>query len=254
MRDALTKAIDGYKWRQILTGCSTSQVFRLEKTDSESLYLKIETRTDCSELQEEKLRLGWLGGRLPVPEVRLFDSDDKCHYLLISEIEGAAASDDLCRNEPEKVVEQLASGLETIHNLPIADCPFDLTLDKKIEQARRNIEHRLVDESDFDAARQGRTAGDLFRELIATKPAREDLVFTHGDFCLPNIILKDWRVNGFIDWGRAGIADRYQDIALLARSVAHNFGAEWQTVLFEILDIEPDFEKIEFYMLLDEFF
>jgi aminoglycoside phosphotransferase len=144
--------------------------------------------------------------------------------------------------------------MKTIHALPIDDCPFDATLDVKVEQARRNIELELVDENDFGEQRQGRTAEDLFRELVATKPKDEDLVFTHGDFCLPNVVLKNGRVNGFIDWGRAGIADRYQDIALLARSIKYNFGAEWQPFLFETLKIKPDFEKIEFYTLLDEFF
>jgi aminoglycoside phosphotransferase len=67
-------------------------------------------------------------------------------------------------------------------------------------------------------------------------------------------ILKDFRLNGFVDCAEAGIADRYQDIALLARSVGHNFGEKWIPFVFECLEIEPDWEKIEFYKLLDEFF
>jgi aminoglycoside phosphotransferase len=256
INDALAEAVDGYEWREILTGYSTAQVFRLERANSASLYLKIENQTEHSELREEKLRLEWLCGRLPVPEVRLFCSDETRDYLLTSEIEGVAASDDLCRDEPkETIIEQLARGLKAIHALPIADCPFDMTLNVKIEFARRNVELKVVDESDFDEARKGRSAEDLFRELVETKPKdEEDLVFTHGDFCLPNIILKNRRISGFIDLGRAGIADRYQDIALLARSVKYNFGEEWQPFLFETLDIEPDYKKLEFYTLLDEFF
>ncbi|MDQ4122555.1 MAG: phosphotransferase [Acidobacteriota bacterium] len=71
---------------------------------------------------------------------------------------------------------------------------------------------------------------------------------------MPNVIFKDWQISGFIDWGRAGVADRYQDIALLARSVGYNFGEQWTPFVFECLEIVPDWEKIEFYKLLDEFF
>jgi aminoglycoside phosphotransferase len=250
---ALVEAISGYKRRRNHTGMSASRVYRLERASGENLYLKITARPH-SELREEKLVLEWLGGKLLVPKVIMFESDAKRDYLLISEIEGVPASDECFHAAPQKTIEQLAKAMKAIHALPIVNCPFDATLDVKIELARRNVELKLVDESDFDEERQGRTAVDLFRELVATKPKHEDLVFTHGDFCLPNIILKNGRVSGFIDLGRAGIADRYQDIALLYRSVKYNFGAKWQPFLFETLEIEPDFEKIEFYTLLDEFF
>src|SRR3712207_8939854 len=35
-------------------------------------------------------------------------------------------------------------------------------------------------------SRQGRTAHELFETLLRTRPASEDLVLTHGDYCLPN--------------------------------------------------------------------
>lgn len=250
---SLAEAISGYRRRRNFAGMATWRVFRLEKENSDTLYLKIAARPH-SELYNEKLRLEWLGGKLPVPKVRLFERDDKRDYLLISEIEGFSSSDDCYKAEPEKVIKQLADGLKMIHALPICDCPFDATLDRKIELARFRMERNLVDEIDFDDERQGRDAADLFGEILATKPETEDLVFTHGDFCLPNNILKKGRLSGFIDWGAAGIADRYQDIALLSRSVAHNLGEQWQPFLFENLGIEPDLEKIKFYQLLDEFF
>jgi aminoglycoside phosphotransferase len=249
----LSKTLSGYVWKQNLTGFSSSQVFRLTKVGGENLYLKIALRVD-SELAEEKQRLDWLRGKLSVPEVRLFAQTDERDYLLISEVEGAGAHEDSWKEDVPRAIELLSKGVRIIHSLPVADCPFDETLEAKIERARRRMELRLVDESDFDDERQGKTAEDLFRELIATKPASEDLVFTHGDYCLPNVLFKDWQISGFVDLGRAGVADCYQDIALLARSVCYNFGEKWTPFVFEALEIEPDWERIDFYKLLDEFF
>ena len=249
----LSETLSGYDWQRNFTGFSSSRVFHLKKDGDENLYLKTAPRVD-SELAEEKQRLEWLKGKLSAPEVRLFVQTDERDYLLISEIEGAGAHEDLWKEDVPRAIELLANGVRMIHGLPATDCPFDETLEAKIERARRRMELGLVDESDFDDERQGRTATDLFRELIATKPASEDLVFTHGDYCLPNVLFKDWQISGFVDWGRAGVADRYQDIALLARSVWYNFGEEWTPFLFEALEIEPDWERIDFYKLLDEFF
>ncbi|MDQ6787924.1 MAG: aminoglycoside 3'-phosphotransferase [Acidobacteriota bacterium] len=250
---SIAEAISGYKRQRNFTGMATWRVFRLEKANSDTLYLKIAVCAD-SELHREKLRLEWLDGKLPVPKVKLFDSDGKRDYLLISEIEGFPSSHNCYKAEPEKVIQQLADGLKMIRAVPTDDCPFDAALDKKIEFARFRIEQNLIDETDFDDERQGRNLADLFCEVLTTRPETEDLVFTHGDFCLPNIILKNNRLSGFIDWGRAGVTDRYQDIALLSRSVADNFGEQWQPFLFKTLGVEPDLEKIKFYKLLDEFF
>lgn len=34
----------------------------------------------------------------------------------------------------------------------------------------------------------------------------------HGDYCLPNIILDDWKFSGFIDIDCGGIGDKHIDI------------------------------------------
>lgn len=95
----------------------------------------------------------------------------------------------------------------------------------------------------------------MLQELLDKKPAGEDLIFTHVDYCLPNIIINNWDISGFIGWGSGGIADRYQDLALAARSLAYNFGSRWIPLLFKEWGIDDmDYSKIEYCKLLDESF
>lgn len=44
--------------------------------------------------------------------------------------------------------------------------------------------------------------------LVNKKPG-EELVLSHGDYCLPNIFGIQDLVTGYIDLGRAGIADKF---------------------------------------------
>jgi aminoglycoside phosphotransferase len=253
----LAPLISGCHWRQVHIGQSAARVFRLEAEDKDSLYLKIAPRRNpAHSLWREKTKLEWLKNRLPVPEVLSFVSDKEADYLLLSAIRGVdAASGDSPKKDVPRVIGELVGGLKMIHALPVENCTFDERIDRKIKLAEKMMKDNLVDEDDFDEQRRGRSAESLFRELIENKPAAEDLVFTHGDYCVPNVILENGKLAGFVDWGSAGIADRYQDIALLTRSVIFNFGKEYEKNVFDAYGIgQPDWKKIHFYRLLDEFF
>ncbi|MDQ3802202.1 MAG: aminoglycoside 3'-phosphotransferase [Acidobacteriota bacterium] len=253
----LAPLISGYHWRQIHVGQSIARIFRLDAENKDSLYLKIAARRNpAHSLWREKTKLDWLRNWLPVPKVLSFASDEEIDYLLLSAIGGVDASDDSLKTDVPRVIAELVGGLKMIHALPVENCPFDERIERKIRLAEKMTKDNLVDEDDFDEQRRGRSAESLFRELIENKPtAGEDLVFTHGDYCVPNVILENGKLAGFVDWGNAGVADRYQDIALLTRSVIYNFGKEYEKSVFEAYGIrQPDWKKIHFYRLLDEFF
>ena len=103
---------------------------------------------------------------------------------------------------------------------------------------------------------------ELLDWLYANKPDLEP-VFSHGDFCLPNILIENGEISGFIDLDHTGIADKWRDIALCYRSLKHNFDGTYggkvypdfnPDMLFTALGMEPDWEKLNYYILLDELF
>ncbi|OCT16403.1 hypothetical protein A8709_02955 [Paenibacillus pectinilyticus] len=250
----LSKMINGYTWRRNTIGHSESKTYLLIGSSC-NLYLKIQSLAAVESLLNEKERLEWLQGKLPVPEVVYYGQDDSNEYLLITEIEGSNASEKSFEIILPQLMKQLAYGLRAVHDIHVAGCPFNQRLDSKIKEAKKRVEDNLVDEENFDPHRQGLKAKDLFHELLSKKPVKEDLVFTHGDFCLPNIIINNGKVHGFIDWGRAGVADRYQDIALAIRSIKYNFGDEPIHAFLEHYGLtELDETKALYYQLMDEFF
>ena len=251
----VVERVGNFDYTEITVGCSVAQTLRLNSQNGDNSYLKVVDVKDGKFLQEEYDRLNWLQGKLPVPRVLGYYREGEREFLWTFEVPGFHAAEPVFVDRLPELVSLLAHGLQDIHRIDISDCPFDGTLASKIQEAERKVAAELVDEADFDSKRQGMTATDLFLQLVDTAPYSEDLVFTHGDYCLPNILIEGDRLGGFIDWGRAGVADRYQDIALAVRSFTSNFGREWAELFLKEYGLEePNWAKIEWYQLLDEFF
>lgn len=253
--ERLRDLLAGYEWRQDALGRSSAHVFRLEAIGRAPVYLKTEPADPLGELAGEVARLRWLTSQgLTCPEIIAHEGDGEREWLLTSALPGA----DLVsakRLPPVERVRLLAGALRRLHTVDIGTCPFDHRLEHRIADARARLLAGRVDEDDFDAARLGRSAQDLFRELGETRPMTEDLVVAHGDACLPNFTADGASFSGYIDCGRLGIADRHQDIALACGSIERNFGDGFVGVFLETYgDFEPQAAKMAYYRLLDEFF
>ena len=139
----------------------------------------------------------------------------------------------------------------------------DGTLDDLLEAGEKRVRAHLVNTDDPEIFGDDGfySPTKLLNWLRENRPEPEPAL-SHGDFCLPNVFFEDGKVSGFIDLGDAGIADRWYDIALGYRSLKHNadgtYGKYYEGVkpdeLFVKLGIEPDWEKIRYYILLDELF
>ncbi len=235
-------------------GESRAEVFRARRADGKHFFLKSEPTGAQSELADEVERLRWLNRlNLPGPSVLGTSTESNRHWLLMSALPGQdlASATDLA---PPQVIRIVAGALRALHQVPISACPFDHPLDQRMAAAKHRANAGLVDETNFDDERRGRRATDLVDELFSTRPpGTQDLVVTHGDACLPNFMADAGRFTGFIDCGRLGISDRYQDLALAARSIKRNLGMQWVAPFFEEYGVVPDERRLAFYCLLDEF-
>lgn len=236
-------------------GVSRADVARVRRPGQADAFLKSEVIDAFSELGDEIVRLRWLQAQgQPAPTVIATAEEAGRRWLLMSALPGRdlASSPEL---PPQRLVELLSDALRGLHAIPVAACPFDQRLASRLQAAQARVEAGLVDADDFDDERLGQSAQQVFAELRATRPNHEDLVVSHGDACLPNLLAAEARFSGFIDCGRLGVADRYQDLALAARSLVHNFGdTRWVAPLFRRYGVVPDERRLAFYRLLDEFF
>ena len=208
----------------------------------------------------------WLDDKLPVPKVICYEADNDFQYLLMSRVTGKMSCDEYYLEHPHELCKLLAQAFRMLWSVEVTGCPRERTIENELEEAKYRVQNNLVDLEDAEPDTYGENGFEnpeaLLDWLETHKPEYEP-VLSHGDFCLPNIFFKDDQVSGFIDLGDAGIGDKWRDIALCYRSLKHNVDGTFGNkiypdvnpdLLLEELGIDPNNEKIRFYILLDELF
>lgn len=252
----LREALDGYLGTRVRSGESGARVYRLTRKGRRTLYLKQGAGRVARQVMGEVVRLQWLNDHLPSPRVRRFGGDGRSTWMLTEALSGRPAYECLAAGAGSRVetVRAIAGFMRRLHGLPVETCPFQGDHRIRMAQARSNIEAGVVDVEDFDEQRRGWTAERVWSELKAMIPARFERVVTHGDFSLDNIFIDRGRVTGMIDAGRLGVADRYQDVAILWNNLAE-FGAGLQRVFLTEYGVRRlDRRRLDFHLCLDEFF
>lgn len=240
------------------TGMSGAQVLLFP-----DLALKISRRSVLTDGMVKVMN--WLEGRLPAPRVIALEKDAEKEYLLMTRITGKMACDRHYLEQPDLLLSLLAEALHMLWRVDWRDCPQSRSLNEELAHARFSLENGLVDFSRCEPETFGpggfKNPEALLLWLESNKPPLEP-AFSHGDCCLPNIFFEGDQVSGFIDLGDAGIADKWRDLSLCYRSLRHNTDGTYGCVipgfrperLFDYLGVFPDWDKMRYYLLLDEFF
>lgn len=220
-----------------------------------------------SDSDKERKILTWLDEKLPAPRLIAFERQDGFNYLLMSKIPGEMACSETYMQNPAPAVKALADGLKALRAVDTKGCPNNNTLDVTLANARHNLENGLIDLKEIDEDRifaYGFSGmDDLFRFLDKNRPD-EEIVFSHNDYCLPNVFLDNGAFSGLVDLGDAGIGDQWQDIALCVRSLEYNLVKiskysrgdyeRYKALLFDELGFAEEKDIIDYYILLDNFY
>jgi len=255
----IRKFISDKAYKTDTTGISQSEVIIFG-----DMVLKTEIYTSDTDSTIQMIK--WLQNRLPVPEIICHEVCEDKSYTLMSRVKGRMSCDVYHMEQAEETVALLAEGLKMLWSADISDCPRTLTFADDLKTARYHVENDMIDmqATDYNLLKENgfNDVSQLLPWLEKNVP-ENDMVLSHGDYCMPNVLIEDGKISGFIDLGECAVSDRWKDIAMCYISLKNNFSGYFggkvykdfnPNILFEKLGIEIDADKLKYYILLNELF
>ena len=145
-------------------------------------------------------------------------------YLLTEKVNGADCLDEAYLKNPDKLCDVIAECLYFLHSRSYVKCPIKNRTNSYIKAVSEGYSKGKYESDLFEGLWEFTSFTDAWNAAKEGINNLETNVLIHGDYCLPNIILNNWKLSGFIDLGSAGVSDRHIDILWGIWTLKYNLG------------------------------
>lgn len=144
-------------------------------------------------------------------EALLYITEGGTDLLVTRRIPGEDCTEEAYLSDPRRLCDTTATPLRALHETPFAACPVD-RIGSYADNVRRGFNGSRYEPELFAPLWEFASLAEAEAAALEGLSALKGDALIHGDYCLPNIILRDWRLSGFIDLGNGGIGDRHIDL------------------------------------------
>ena len=129
-------------------------------------------------------------------------------WLLTERVPGEDATSAIYLEDPKRLAIKSGEILRALHEIDFSDCPIQNRMEGYFALADENYAKGAYDLSFCSLP----SAEDAYRLICSGRALMKNEVLLHGDYCLPNFLMNNWKFTGFIDLGNAGVGDRHVDL------------------------------------------
>ena len=115
-------------------------------------------------------------------------------------------------DDPLRLSASLGEMLRSLHESSYTGCPIQNRTEVYIATVEDNYRTGNYDKSQFPDSFGYKSADEAYRVFCDGREGLRADTLIHGDYCLPNVMLDDWKLSAFIDVGNGGVGDRHVDL------------------------------------------
>ena len=163
------------------------------------------------ELEAEARMTKYFGSLGLGANVISFEQTDR-DYMLTERVRGEDCTDSRYLSDPKRLCELYAELLYDLHQRDFTDCPVQNRIESYSALAFENYRTGNYDKDSFPDSFGYASAEEAMAVIKKYGPSLKNDTLIHGDYCLPNVMLDDWKFSAFIDVGNGGVGDRHIDL------------------------------------------
>ena len=181
------------------------------------------------------------------PQVLAYASEGR-DWLLSTRVPGEDCTHRMYLEGPIRLCDTIAERLRHLHSQDPTGCPIPDRTGSYLATARTNYLQKKYDATLFPDNWGYSSPEEAWAVASSNAHLLKTDTLLHGDYCLPNIMLDNWRFSGFIDVGNGGVGDRHIDLFWGIWSLGFNLKTDQYRDRFLDAygreDIEPEFLRI----------
>ncbi|MBE6594553.1 MAG: aminoglycoside 3'-phosphotransferase [Ruminococcaceae bacterium] len=158
--------------------------------------------------------------------VLYYGTEGERDVLLTARVPGEDCTHGAYLAEPARLATLLGERLRALHDLPCDGCPIKDRTATYLVTVREGYRLGRFDPSFLPEEAKGMNMEESYQTVWKKRHFLQTDTLLHGDYCLPNVLLDDWRFSGFIDLGNGGVGDRHVDLFWGAWTLRFNLGTD----------------------------
>ncbi|MCL2571746.1 MAG: aminoglycoside 3'-phosphotransferase [Defluviitaleaceae bacterium] len=143
--------------------------------------------------------------------VLLYLANDQ-DWILTEKIPGNDCIATKYLEHPTRLCDTLAETLVLLHSTDFTGCPITNHTQMYLAKVEGNMKSGSYDTSHFPDSYGYKSAEEAWTVVKTHGNLLQNDTLLHGDYCLPNVMLDNWKFSGFIDLDQGGVGDRHVDI------------------------------------------
>lgn len=185
-------------------------------------------------LQKESALTRFFHSKGLAAEVLAYESREQ-DWMLTARVPGEDGISPMHLENPKRLCDITAEALRMLHSTDCTGCPIPNRTEEYLATARSNYENKRYDINLFPDNWGYDTPEAAWQVVEEQGHLLKADTLLHGDYCLPNIMLDNWKFSGFIDLDTGGVGDRHVDLFWATWSL--NFNLKTDAYRNRFLDV-----------------